>query len=102
MEKTNRCQRLSYKMIAANWERKLSICQEIVDGTWSDWRDLGDCKGLQEVEGVADYRCGLGYKHRQRNCVRTLGGKFCQLDGKDYKGTIMRISAECISGDCPG
>ena len=102
MEKTNRCQRLSYKMIADNWERKLSICQEIVDGEWSDWRDLGDCKGLQEVEGVADYRCGLGYKHRQRNCVRTLGGKFCQLDGEDYKGTIKRISAECISGDCPG
>ena len=102
MEKTNRCQRLSYKMIADNWERKLSICQEIVDGAWSDWRDLGDCKGLQEVEGVADYRCGLGYKHRQRNCVRTLGGKFCQLDGEDYKGTIKRTSAECISGDCPG
>ena len=90
-------------MIADNKERKLAICkEEIVDGTWSEWRDLADCEGFQEVEDVANYSCGLGYKHRERNCARTLGGKFCQLDGEDYKGTIMRNSEMCHSGDCPG
>ena len=99
IEKTNRCQRLTYKMIADNRERKLAICQEIVDGKWSNWTDLGDCKGLQQVE---NYSCGPGYQHRERKCARTLGGKFCQVDGEDYEGRTMRISVECNSGDCPG
>ena len=102
VEKTNRCQRLSYKLIADNRERKLTICKEIVDGKWTEWRDLGDCEGLEEVEGVANYTCGIGYQQQQRNCARTLGGKFCQLDEKDYKGTVMRNSEMCHSGDCPG
>ena len=89
-------------MIADHRERNLTVCQEIKDGSWSDWKDLGDCEGLQEVEGVANYSCGLGLKPRERNCARTLGGKFCQLDGEDYKGTVMRNSKMCHSGDCPG
>ena len=101
-EKTNRCQRLAYRIIADNEKRKLVICPEVVDGKWSNWTDLGRCEGLQEVEGVANYTCGLGYKQRQRNCARTLGGKFCQLDGKDYKGRIEKSLVRCNSVDCPG
>ena len=102
IEKTNRCQRLTYRMIADNRERKLAICKEIVNGKWSEWSDLGDCVGLQEDEGVANYTCGLGYKQQQRSCTRTLGGKFCQVDGEDYRGRIERNSVECVSGDCHG
>ena len=40
IEKTNRCQRLTHKMIADNSERKLAICQKIVDGKWSDWINI--------------------------------------------------------------
>ena len=86
-------------MISDNREKNLAICQDIVDGKWSNWTDLGDCKGLQQVE---NYSCGPGYQHRERKCARTLGGKFCQVDGEDYEGRIMRISVECDSGDCPG
>ena len=102
VEKTNRCQRLSYKLIKTNSERNLTICKKIIDGKWTEWRDIVDCEGIQEVEGVPDYRCGLGYKQQEKSCVRTLGGTFCQLDGDDYKGTILRNSVKCHSGDCPG
>ena len=102
VEKTNRCQRLAYRLIDNNRKRKLAICKEIIDGKWTEWRDLGDCEGLEEVEGVANYTCGIGYQQQQRNCARTLGGTFCQLDGKDYKGTIMRHSVRCFSRSCPG
>ena len=101
IKKTNRCQRLTHKMISYNSDRKLAICRDIIDGTWSEWTDMGACKGLEEVEGT-NYICGPGYKQRQRNCTRTLGGKFCQIDGQDYKGTIMRNSVECDSRECPG
>ena len=60
VEKTNRCQRLSYKMVAENKERNLTICQDIIDGVWSDWSDLGECKGTQKVEGLEGFRCGEG------------------------------------------
>ena len=43
-----------------------------------------------------------GYIHRKRNCSRTLGGKFCQHNGEDYKGKIIINSFECDSGECPG
>lgn len=89
-------------MIADNWERDLNLCRDIIDGTWSDWGDLGACEGLEEVEGF-NGTCGLGYKQQQKNCTRTLGGKFCQLDGEDYKGTIMRmLNVKCDSRACPG
>ena len=60
VEKTNRCQRLSYKLIADNRERNLTFCREIIDGSWSSWTDLGDCKGTQKVDGVEGFRCGEG------------------------------------------
>ena len=47
-------------MIADHRERKLTICQDIIDGRWSNWTDLGDCKGTQKVEGVEGFRCGEG------------------------------------------
>ena len=60
IETTNRCQRLTYKMIADNKERNLTFCRDIIDGTWSNWTDLGQCRGTQKVEGVEGFRCGEG------------------------------------------
>ena len=57
---TNRGQRLTYRLIADNWERNLTFCQEIIDGTWSNWSNLGECRGTQKVEGVEEFRCGEG------------------------------------------
>ena len=118
VEKTNRCQRLSYKLIKTNSERNLTLCKEIKDGTWSSWTDLGDCKGAQKIEGVEGARCGegkrrgavlpnqrlhcQGYQRRKRYCSRTLGGKFCQNDGTDYRAQFMINLTECSSEPCPG
>ena len=60
MVETNRCQRLTYRMIADNRERNLTVCQAIIDGRWSDWSDLGECKGTQKIEDVGGFRCGEG------------------------------------------
>ena len=60
VEKTNRCQRLSYKLIKTNSERNLTLCKEIKDGTWSSWTEMEVCKGTQKVEGVEGARCGEG------------------------------------------
>ena len=60
VEKTNRCLRLSYKLIKTNSERNLTLCKEIKDGTWSSWTDLEGCKGTQRVDGVEGARCGEG------------------------------------------
>ena len=97
--KTNRCQRLTYKLMADN--RDLTICKDR-GGRWSDWINLGDCKGTQKVDGVAGFQCGEGYQVRGRYCTRTLGGNFCKINGVDYKGKVMRHSFDCFSDECPG
>ena len=51
---------MSYKLIADNKERNLAVCQDLIDGRWTDWADLGNCKGTQEVEGVEGFHCGEG------------------------------------------
>ena len=47
-------------MIADNMERNLAVCQDIIDGRWSDWSDSGECKGSQKIEGVEGFRGGEG------------------------------------------
>ena len=88
-------------MISDN-PRKIKECDEIVDGNWTEWMDLGECKGTQVVEDLEDNKCGEGFKEQERNCTKTLGGRFCKLDdGSDYKGIIYRRSIECHALDCP-
>ena len=102
-ESSNRCQRLTYKMMADNSDRNISLCKEIPDGFWTNWTDVGVCNGLEKVEGLENYRCGEGYKTVERSCSRTLGGAFCiQDDGTDYRGVSERSVVTCDSGDCPG
>ena len=101
-ETSNRCQRLTHRMMADNSRRNISLCTDIVDGTWTEWTDLEACRGLEKVDGLRKFRCGEGYKTQQRKCKRTLGGEFCQLDGTDYRGILERRSDNCSSGDCPG
>jgi len=50
-ESSNRCQRLTYRLMADNSEKNISLCKEIVDGSWSNWTDVGECKGVERVEG---------------------------------------------------
>ena len=100
-ETSNRCQRLTHRMMADNSRRNISLCTDIVDGTWTEWTDLEDCRGLEKVDGLL-IRCGEGYKTQQRKCKRTLGGKFCQLNGTDYRGIVELRPKICSSGDCPG
>ena len=108
-ESSNRCQRLTYKMMADNSDRNISLCKEIVDGSWSNWTDVGECKGLEKVEdldkveGLENYRCGEGHKTVERSCTRNVGGAFCiQDDGTDYRGVSERSVVTCDSGNCPG
>ena len=107
-ESSNRCQRLTYRLMADNSEKNISLCKEIVDGSWSNWTDVGECKGMEraegqdQVEGLENYRCGEGRKTVERSCHRTVGGTFCKSRGKDYRGVLERRSHECYSGDCPG
>ena len=101
-ETSNRCQRLTHKMMADNSRRNISLCTDIVDGTWTEWTDLEDCRGLQKVDGLRRFRCGEGYKTQQRKCDRTLGGKFCQIDGEDYKSKTEPRISECSGQKCPG
>ena len=102
LENSNRCQRLTYKMMADNSDRNISLCTEIRDGSWSSWTEVEECRGLEKVEGLRKYRCGEGYKTSERTCNRTLGGKFCQINGEEYRGILERRSVSCHSGDCPG
>ena len=101
-ESSNRCQRLTYKMMADNSDRNISLCKEIKDGSWTKWTDVEECKGLERVTGLEEYRCGYGYKTVERNCSRTVGGAFCKRGGEDYRGVLERRSVDCYSGDCPG
>ena len=103
LESSNRCRRLTYKMMADNSDRNISLCKEIPDGFWTNWTDVGACKGLEKVEGLENYRCGEGHKTVERSCTRNVGGAFCiQDDGTDYRGVSERRSFICYSGDCPG
>ena len=93
---------MTYKMMADNSDRNISLCKEIVDGSWSNWTDVGECKGLEKVEGLENYRCGEGHKTVERSCTRNVGGAFCQRNGTDYRGVSERSVVNCDSGDCPG
>ena len=71
LENSNRCQRLTYKMMADNSRRNISLCTDIVDGTWTEWTDLEACMGGEKVDGLEGFQCGEGYKTQQRKCKRT-------------------------------
>ena len=89
-------------MMADNSDRNISLCKEIKDGSWTKWTDVEECKGLERVTGLEEYRCGYGYKTVERNCSRTVGGAFCKRGGEDYRGVLERRAHKCFSGDCPG
>ena len=59
-------------MIADNRERNLAVCQEIIDGRWSDWSDSGECKGSQKIEGVEGFRCGEGKKLGRKSLTTAM------------------------------
>ena len=60
-------------MIADNRERKLAICKEIVDGKWSNWTDLGDCKGCQQdVYLVTNTEKGTVREHLEGNSANSM------------------------------
>ena len=102
-ENSNRCRRLSHKMIEENTERKLTLCsEEIQAGEWSGWTDLQSqpCLGLDTVEGI---NCGPGNRTQSRTCTRELGGQFCRdQDGKEVEEDLEFRLTECFKGDCPG
>ena len=105
---SNRCQRLLFSMIRANSERKLALCQEIRDGSWSPWEGIAECKGRKTVRGY-DHFCGDGHQRQKRNCIRELGGNPCKNEKAEDFREFHEISEDfelrsdvCFSGECPG
>ena len=66
---------------------------------WLDWEDEESCNSLREVEGSP---CGPGYKGQRRRCERSLGGKYCQDNGKEIIEDVLHRTTKCQLAECPG
>ena len=66
---------------------------------WLDWEDVEHCNSVRKVEGSP---CGLGYKGQWRKCDRSLGGKYCQDNGKEVKEDVLYRTTKCQLAECPG
>ena len=75
IEKTNRCQRLVHKMIADNSERKLAICQKIVDGKWSDLINIFGPPTVYEGD-IVTLHCQAGPCNPGNNCLGNFINQF--------------------------
>ena len=69
------------------------------DGIWLGWKD--EAPGCQMIRDEG-FPCGPGYKGQKRKCERSLGGKYCQENGKDVKEDVLYRTTKCDMGKCPG
>ena len=64
-----------------------------------EWEDEESCKTVREAEGSP---CGPGYRGQRRKCDRSLGGKYCQANGKEVLEDVEHRTTNCDVGECPG